>query len=112
MRCGQLCRSCAGSCGELIDEKNAPEIECPVCSGNGCEACDGGSFALTACPRRFIGLGMTDAINLASHASKGVMPVSGGLLDQSAWFFSLWNTLESDVNKIDAERMERYRRHG
>lgn len=55
---------------------------------------------------------MTDAINVASHASKGVMPVAGGLLDQSAWFFSLWNTLESDTNKIDAERMERYRRHG
>jgi hypothetical protein len=52
------------------------------------------------------------AINVASYASKGVMPVAGGLLDQAAWFFDLWTTLESETNKIDSERLERFRRHG
>lgn len=112
MRCGQLCRSCAGSCADTIDENNAPEIECPLCSGRGCDQCDGGGFSLTECPRTFIGYDLAGAINVASYASKGVMPVAGGLLDQAAWFFDLWTTLESETNKIDSERLERYRRHG
>lgn len=38
---------------------------------------------------------------------KGDWPVSGGLLEQSAWFFSFTQLLESTQNKIDNERLER-----
>lgn len=53
---------------------------------------------------------MTTAINLAGYASKGHLPVAGGLLDQSAWFVDVWSTLESDQSRIDAEQAERRRR--
>jgi hypothetical protein len=47
---------------------------------------------------------MTDDINIATHASKGFLPVSGGLLDQSNWFMQLWSALDSDHAKLDSER--------
>lgn len=65
-----------------------------------------GSIDLPGCPRDYVGCELTDAINLASFAGKGAMPVSGGLLDQSAWFVDLWQTLESDQNRIDTEKAQ------
>jgi hypothetical protein len=53
---------------------------------------------------------MTQAINMASYAAKGHLPVVGGLLDQSAWFVDLWSTLESDQAQIDNEIAEERRR--
>jgi len=50
---------------------------------------------------------MTDAINVAAMCDKGMLPVAGGIADQSAWFLSLWQQLTNDQNKIDAERIER-----
>lgn len=75
---------------------------CPECNGDGV-------FRLTDCPKRFVGWDLAEAINLSASASKGCLPVAGGLLDQSSWFYQLWTTLESEQNKIDAERIERMR---
>jgi hypothetical protein len=44
---------------------------------------------------------------MVSHTEKGIWPVHGGLLDQSAWFISLWSAVVSDENKIERERMKR-----
>lgn len=41
---------------------------------------------------------------MACHAEKGILPVAGGLLDQSAWFVSVWSMLMNEQNAIDAER--------
>lgn len=43
-------------------------------------------------------------MNFASHADNGYLPSGGGILDQSAWFVSLWNTLTAEQSKIDNER--------
>ena len=64
---------------------------------------------LTQCPREFIGSDLADAINIAAMASKGFLPVAGGLMDQAKWFTDLWAILEADQNQIDAERMEEMR---
>ena len=53
---------------------------------------------------------MAQAINLASIASKGTLPVDGGLLDQANWFFEAWQALEGAQNRIDAERIEKMKR--
>jgi hypothetical protein len=50
---------------------------------------------------------MIEAVNIAGSCSNGYMPVAGGLMDQSAWFISLWQTLNSDQAKIQSEQMER-----
>jgi hypothetical protein len=47
------------------------------------------------------------AINFATHASAGLLPCAGGLLDQSAWFLDLLTTLNNEQNRIDAERIEK-----
>lgn len=49
---------------------------------------------------------MIEAINLASMSGGGDWPVTGGLMDQSAWFLQLKQALDSDQNQIEAEQME------
>ena len=39
----------------------------------------------------------------------GTLPVSGGLMDQSAWFIALWQQLQSEQSLMDAEAAERMR---
>lgn len=109
-----LCKTCGNKCRDAPSEIESLEIECVECDGldEQCPACGGsGSWSLTECPRRFVGNAITETVNLISHAEKGVMPVAGGLLDQSAWFTEAWNRLTGEINRIDAERMER-RSHG
>ena len=43
---------------------------------------------------------------MAIQAEKGFLPISGGLLDQSAWFLDLRAAMTNEQNKIDAERIE------
>ena len=47
------------------------------------------------------------AINMSTLSDKGLLPVSGGLLDQSSWFMELMHAMSSECSKIDAERAER-----
>jgi hypothetical protein len=49
---------------------------------------------------------MTEAINLAGMCGSGDWPVEGGLLRQSAWFVSLKQALESEVNTIQNDGQE------
>jgi len=80
-------------------------------NGDRCEMCDGnGYLRIDGCPRKVIGWEMTQTINLAGYATKGFLPVNGGILDQSSWFVDVWSTLENDQAKIDQERSERRNR--
>jgi len=77
--------------------------------GDKCEMCSGtGVMEIQGCPQRYVA-SICEAINLAGHAGKGLLPVVGGMLDQAAWFVSAWQALESDQNKIDEERSKRSR---
>ncbi|MEM7559737.1 MAG: hypothetical protein AAF394_11495 [Planctomycetota bacterium] len=44
---------------------------------------------------------------MSSLAQKGVFPLAGGGLDQSAWFIEAWNRLEHDVARIREEQAKR-----
>lgn len=65
---------------------------------------------IDACPRAYVGHDITDAVNMAGMCRNGIMPIPGGLLDQSAWFVDLWQRMDSERAKIDAERIERMKR--
>ena len=114
IRCGELCRGCGSSCRDPASEEEPLEPECPVCDGHGtiqdgietteCVHCNGGRFQITQCPRKYVGSEITQAINLASFAIRGHLPVLGGMIDQDAWFVSVWSALEEDQIKIDQER--------
>ena len=112
VRSGDLCKTCGSRCARDF-ANGAVSLECPACNGTGkdsfgglCEHCDDGMFALTRCPREYIGIEITDAINLAAICGSGDWPITGGLLEQSAWFLDLKQTLEGEHNKIDAAKME------
>jgi len=42
---------------------------------------------------------------MASLADKH-LPISGGMLDQSACFIDLWISLQNDSNKLESERIK------
>ncbi len=78
--------------------------------GQPCTQCGGrGYWVLDGCPKQFVG-DLAQYINLAAVAAKGILPVQGGLIDQSHWFFDLWQALENDQNRIDADRLERMKK--
>ena len=87
IRCGRLCRHCSGGvCRDKSTETEPVEVECPACDGRpgGCEACDDGHFAIAGCPTAFC-QSMSGPLAMVDFLNKGILPVAGGLLDQSAW---------------------------
>jgi hypothetical protein len=74
-----------------------------MCDGIGCQHCIDGYFQLTTCGKKFVDPYLARAVNMASHAEKGFLPVAGGLLDQSAWFVSLWSMLNCEQSIINDE---------
>ena len=65
---------------------------------------------MTECPQSFIGSELIQDINIVEACNSGVMPVEGGLLNQSAYWFELKSRLESDKAKIEREQAERKRK--
>ena len=109
VRCGELCKSCSHKCNDIVGEGERIEIQCPQCEGDGqrggepCEACIDGFFQVTQCPKKEVG-GLSEWIWLCGQEQ---LPESGGLLDQPAWFLDLKQTLQSEHNAIDEERLAR-----
>lgn len=102
-----LCRSCSATdCRSLSTEKDRIEIECPVCDGHGCSECKDGAFELDGCPNQFCSSVVT-SIDLFELFDKGLPPVAGGVLDQSASFIRAASIFRSEQHKVRHERSSR-----
>ena len=106
MRCGELCKSCVGKCNKIVTPEQPAEIQCPVCEGEGCDECSGGYYTIEECPSRYIGSELIDDIRIVS-ASEHHLPVAGGLLDQSAWWFELRERLRAEEMRIQEDQAKR-----
>ena len=82
------------------------EIQCPVCEGDGCDHCSGGWYEIAECPSKYIGTELIDDIRIVT-ASEQHLPVAGGLLDQSAWWFELRQSLQAEERRIQDEKDRR-----
>ena len=89
-----------------MNEQHPAEVECPCCNGVGCKDCDGGSYVVSTCPSQYIGSELISDIQVVS-ASEYHLPIAGGLLDQSAWWFELRQLLKSEESLIQSEQMRR-----
>ena len=104
IRQGQLCRTCSGKqCKDEGTDREPIEIECPTCRGNGCSECNSGTIRILGCPNRIAGP-VVDVVELCDLYQKGLPPISGGALDQAAWFLEAAKFLESEELTIKAER--------
>lgn len=62
-------------------------MDCPACEGGGCPVCRGsGWIEVTACPLTVLPPEVWEVLDLAETFRRGLPPVAGGVLDQSAWF--------------------------
>ena len=77
-----------------------------MCSGDGCEHCKDGYFELTECPSKYIGQELIADIGVIT-ASEHHLPVIGGVLDQSAWWYELRQLLKSEESRIQEEQSRR-----
>lgn len=68
-------------------------MPCPNCNERGCKACgDTGYFKLTDCPNaKYIDHETKELVRFAEWFKKGIPPVAGGSLDQSARFMEWCN---------------------
>jgi hypothetical protein len=98
-----FCRECSG--GKCKDT-GRKQLECVGCFGKGCDHCNqGGSIILEGCAKQQAGA-LGQAITLMDMADKGHLPVSGGVLDQSAWFIEAYRFYSADIEQIRAERIQ------
>ena len=82
------------------------EIECPECGGTGCDECSDGWFTVTECPTQYIGQELIQDIRIVGSPDN-FLPVAGGLLDQSAWWFELRGQLKLEEHRIVEEQNKR-----
>jgi len=55
---------------------------------------------------------MMHDLNLSVHASKGLLPEVGGILDQDAKFIHTWQAFQADKDLILEERRQKHgKRH-
>ena len=78
-------------------------MKCVACGGTDatCSACNGAPLIHVGCPQKAIGNdpGLRDFIDAAYFASEhGLMPVAGGMLDQSASFLAAWRFWEGEMS--------------
>jgi hypothetical protein len=79
-----------------------------VCDGQdeGCKECNGGLFQIDGCPNEFCQKVIT-SIDMVDLFGKGLPPISGGVLDQSASFIEAVRFFESEEGKVRNERSSR-----
>lgn len=103
IRQGKLCNRCSGKeCKDLGTDQEPIEIECPVCNGAGCTECNQGHWRLTGCPNRFCAP-VIDLVELCELYERGLPPIQGGSLDQSAWFLDAASRLKHETNLLRIE---------
>lgn len=78
------------------------QIECPSCSGYGCEHCKDGQVEI-GCPRQETS-GMVSLCEAIDLFHEGLPPVAGGSLDQSASFVEAARALKRQEERIEIER--------
>ena len=102
IRCGLVCKECTGGkdgCRDLA----AKRFECVECSGRGCSTCkDRGWFEFIGCPQK-VARPMSKALALIDMADKGHLPVTGGVMDQSAWFIEAYRYYTSEYERSKAK---------
>ena len=62
---------------------------------------------MTECPSNYIGPELIQDIRIIT-GSDTHLPVAGGLMDQSVWWFELREALKREENKIEHDRAKRH----
>jgi len=61
-------------------------MDCPDCADGGCGKCEDGFIKITRCPLELITPDVYEMMELAELYEKGLPPIAGGALDQTASF--------------------------
>ncbi len=64
-------------------------MSCPICNEVGCNDCDEGIIRIKECPLDYIGYDACKYVKMVELIDKGMLPVSGGVLEQSHKFISI-----------------------
>ncbi len=98
-----LCRHCTTKCMDKGTDAEPVLIRCPACDGAGCDRCDHGDVKINGCPQDECA-SVVSAIRMFDLFEKGLPPISGGVLDQSACFIEAAQLFRSEEEAAKAER--------
>ena len=73
-----------------------------MCGGSGCDRCENGELWIKGCPNDEC-RDIVPVIKLVDLFYKGVPPVTGGALDQAAWFVHAARTLKHEEALAEAD---------
>jgi len=107
VRYGLICKHCEGydRCG--VKERTW-SIPCIVCDDAGCQACgQRGEELFNTCPLDMVTADVWEAIDLAILMEKGLTPLAGGVLDQTANFLVAARTIYSEKARCEQQLLER-----
>ncbi|AMV34327.1 hypothetical protein VN12_19535 [Pirellula sp. SH-Sr6A] len=103
IRRGRLCSLCTRTECKSKGTPDSPiEIECGSCDGQGCDSCQDGFVSIDGCPGEMCS-DVAMAVRLAGLFEKGIPPVLGGSLDQSAWFLDAVSVFKNEEAALRAE---------
>ncbi len=101
---GSLCQDC-NPCDAKVGGYCGVSILCPECNGHAlfdesdrCKHCTDGKFDLTGCPGMYVS-GYGVLCSLSNAYEFGILPDSGGYMDQAAWFIHALEYLTFEKNK-------------
>jgi hypothetical protein len=64
-------------------------MQCPGCNGPGCDECrQSGACQIDCCPLEYIGWDTWELLDYAILYEKGLPPIAGGAMDQTAYFIA------------------------
>lgn len=90
------------TCRDKGTETEPIEIDCPTCEGGGCAHCNNGAVRIDGCPNDYC-RSVINTVSMVELFGKGLPPVAGGVLDQSAWFLEASRILESEDSRAKSE---------
>lgn len=102
---GKLCRSCDHKgCRDGYSAATPALIDCVICNGKGCVSCgDQGTYEVTSCPKEQITDDVWRFVRFMRFAEQGILPMAGGMLDQTQSFCDALAFAQADEGKLKAE---------
>ncbi len=100
------------ACDEPRAEEEGPllTIDCPACGASptgDCSHCDHGQYPIYRCPMKLLGPAETRDVQDFALLRLGILPSTGGFMDQSAAWVAKMSHMQATAGMIEEKRIKK-----